>query len=202
MLPLQWEVRGILGATSGRLIQPVFSLLCRTLMWHCQTRCLLIPRSSPYAIHLSSAELAQLEKRAGKYLESLKVTTVFQGRMVPTIGGHLLFERPAEPLSRRLDSGRQVRGIGRRRILDPVDSRRWRGVASWWKSAVGQRTRAAATNSRRMARKREATAMESPIGDKRESAHWKPCQLVPAQLPANASREPPHPIESQPKQEM
>jgi hypothetical protein len=30
LLPLQWEVRGLLGAASGRLITPCFSLLSRT----------------------------------------------------------------------------------------------------------------------------------------------------------------------------
>jgi hypothetical protein len=39
----------------------------RSLPWHCRSRCLLMPRVSPDAIRLSSAELAQLEKRAGEY---------------------------------------------------------------------------------------------------------------------------------------
>ena len=79
----------------------LFGLECRAWLWHCRIRCLLMPRTSPYAIRLSSAELTQLEKRAGKY--TLPYFQVQRAKMILLAAEGLTNDQIAARLDTRLE---------------------------------------------------------------------------------------------------
>jgi len=70
-----------------------------------------MPRSSPYAIHLSSAELAQLEKRAGKY--TLPYFQVQRAKMILLAAEGLTNDQ----IAARLDTRREVVSAWRKRFF-------------------------------------------------------------------------------------
>ena len=61
-----------------------------------------MPRTSPYSIHLSSAELAQLERRAGKY--TLPYFQVQRAKMILLAAEGLTNDQ----IAARLDTRREV----------------------------------------------------------------------------------------------
>src|SRR5437867_5571761 len=70
-----------------------------------------MPRTSPYAIRLSSAELTQLEKRAGKY--TLPYFQVQRAKMILLAAEGL----NNDEIAARLDSCREVVGRWRKRFF-------------------------------------------------------------------------------------
>src|SRR5436190_23607072 len=70
-----------------------------------------MPRTSPYAIRLSSAELTQLERRAGKY--TLPYFQVQRAKMILLAAQGLNNDQMAA----RLDSRREVVGRWRKRFF-------------------------------------------------------------------------------------
>jgi Winged helix-turn helix len=70
-----------------------------------------MPRTSPYNIRLSSAELAQLEKRAGKY--TLPYFQVQRAKMILLAADGL----GNDEIATRLDSRREVVGRWRKRFF-------------------------------------------------------------------------------------
>src|ERR1700730_757661 len=83
----------------------------RVWLWHCRSRCLLMPRTSPFAIRLSSAELAQLEKRAGKY--TLPYFQVQRAKMILLAADGLTNDQ----IAARLDTHREVGCFWRKRFF-------------------------------------------------------------------------------------
>src|SRR5229473_8061772 len=81
-------------------------------LWHGGIRCPLMPRTSPYAIRLSSTELAQLENRAGKY--TLPYFQVQRAKMI------LLSAEgwSNEQIATRLDTRREVVCFWRKRFFN------------------------------------------------------------------------------------
>src|ERR1039458_9138700 len=78
---------------------------------HCRIWCLLMSRTSPYAIRLSSAELAQLEKRAGKY--TLPYFQVQRAKMILLAAERL----GNDQIAARLDTRREVVCFWRKRFF-------------------------------------------------------------------------------------
>src|SRR5947208_5394860 len=71
-----------------------------------------MPRTSPYAIRLSSAELTQLEKRAGKY--TLPYFQVQRAKMILMAAEGL----SNDEIASRLDTRREVVSMWRKRFFE------------------------------------------------------------------------------------
>ncbi len=80
-------------------------------MWHGGAWCDTMPRSSPFVIHLSSAEKAELQRRSGKY--TLPYFQVQHAKMILLAAEGLSNDQ----IAARLDSRREVVGCWRKRFL-------------------------------------------------------------------------------------
>jgi hypothetical protein len=80
-------------------------------LWHRRIRCLLMPRTSPYNIRLSSTELKQLERCAGKY--TLPYFQVQRAKMILLAAEGLTNHQ----IAARLDTRREVVCFWRKRFF-------------------------------------------------------------------------------------
>ncbi len=81
-------------------------------MWHVWNRWFLMPRTSPYRIRLSSAEEAELRRRASKY--TLPYFQVQRAKMILLAAegwGH-------DQIAARLDTRREVVWLWRKRFFE------------------------------------------------------------------------------------
>src|SRR5215831_11669639 len=80
-------------------------------LWHRRAECCRMPRTSPFLIHLSSAEEAELHRRAGKY--TLPYFQVQRAKMILLAAQGL----SNDEIAARLDSRREVVGRWRKRFF-------------------------------------------------------------------------------------